>query len=56
MSKPRELTFLEETDDRLAALRTAVRTCEPHRPKPGDPDYQTPAQIAAIKRRLERTE
>jgi len=50
----RKLTYEEETDPRLAELRQRVQQTEPHRPQPGDPDYQTPTQVAAIKRRLRK--
>jgi hypothetical protein len=45
-----DLLGTEINDPRILELRDRVRTCPPHVPQPGDPDYQTPEQVARIKR------
>ena len=47
MSRQDALIDLE--DMRIRELQQRVRTVQPHRPKPGDPDYLTPEQVARIK-------
>jgi hypothetical protein len=44
----RELTELD--DPVIRELQRQVREAKPHEPKPGDPDYLTPRQVARIKR------
>jgi len=49
--------LLTDVDDpRLVELRRKVREGKPHVPKPGDADYQTPEQIARIKKELDSDE
>ncbi len=46
--------LLTDIDDpRLVELRRNVQERKPHVPKPGDADYQTPEQIARIKKELD---
>jgi hypothetical protein len=48
-----KLERLRESDDPgLAELRRQLADVKPHQPKPGDPDYQTPKQVARILREL----
>lgn len=47
-SKLERLT--EAEDPSLVELRRQLAQVKPYQPKPGDPDYQTPEQIARIKR------
>jgi hypothetical protein len=48
---------LPELDDPiLQELRRRVQQTKPHQPRPGDPDYLTPEQIAWIRAGQEETD